>query len=74
MALIQYPERGREISHQASACPECAYPIAEPRPTGKIQRVRTTEDSFLTRNRGFGDNTEGLYPWTHGGAPVTGGE
>ncbi len=55
MALIQCPECGREISDQASACPECAYPIAERRRSGEPPRVRTTEDSFLTRNRGFGD-------------------
>ena len=29
MALIQCPECGREVSHSAAACPDCAYPVAK---------------------------------------------
>lgn len=48
MALINCPECSREVSDQATACPQCGTPI-------KAQRVRTSEDSALTRNRGCGD-------------------
>ena len=34
MALINCPECGREVSREATACPQCGYPVAE--------RLRTT--------------------------------
>lgn len=64
MPLILCPECNREISDKANACPQCGYPITDtsyrnaPIPTAHRivpNRVRTTEDSLLTRNRGFGD-------------------
>lgn len=30
MALVQCPECGKQVSDQAAACPECAYPIGGP--------------------------------------------
>jgi predicted RNA-binding Zn-ribbon protein involved in translation (DUF1610 family) len=50
MALISCPECGKHVSNRAPACVSCGNPI-NPKPT----RVVTSEDSFLTRNRGFGD-------------------
>jgi uncharacterized membrane protein YvbJ len=50
MALISCPECGTQVSQKAHACVKCGHPIAS-QPT----RVATAEDSFLTRNRGFGD-------------------
>jgi uncharacterized membrane protein YdbT with pleckstrin-like domain len=29
MALINCPECGREVSREATACPQCGYPVAE---------------------------------------------
>ena len=51
MTLIQCPECGREISNRASACPECAYPIAEPPPI--IERQVVTRE---TQVQGSGGN------------------
>ena len=50
MALISCPECKREISDRAQVCPNCGCPLSN-----DSTRVRTTEDSFLTRNRNFGD-------------------
>lgn len=57
MALTSCPDCGREVSDRAPACPNCGAPIAAPPPsTASVpQRVITSEDSFLTRNRGCGD-------------------
>lgn len=66
MALIDCPECGRQVSDKASACPGCGHPIkAPPKDQGEREivnpftkrapRVRTSEDSALTRNRGCGD-------------------
>lgn len=57
MALITCPDCGREVSDRAPACPSCGAPIAPPPvpPPASPQRVVTSEDSFLTRNRGCGD-------------------
>ena len=51
MTLIRCPDCDKEVSDQARSCPNCGHPIAKQRP----QRVRTAEDSALTRNRGLGD-------------------
>jgi len=51
MPLISCPECGRDVSEQAADCPQCGHPIAK----GARQRVRTSEDSFLTRSRGCAD-------------------
>ena len=48
MSLITCEDCGTSISDQAPACPHCGRPL-------HIQRVRTSEDSFLTRSRGCGD-------------------
>ena len=51
MALINCPECGKEVSDKATSCPKCAFPIR----AEKTVRVKTAEDSALTRNRGCGD-------------------
>lgn len=51
MPLTTCPDCDREISTTAAACPHCGRPMQ----ADAAQRVRTTEDSFLTRNRGCGD-------------------
>ncbi len=33
MALIDCPECGKQVSDAAAQCPNCAYPIAKPKPT-----------------------------------------
>ncbi len=54
MALIECPECGREISDRASACPECACPIAEPHtPERIIERQVVTRE---TQVQGSGGN------------------
>ena len=50
MALIMCPDCKREVSDKAEACPHCGCPLSD-----TPKRVHTTEDSFLTRSRGFGD-------------------
>ena len=49
MALILCPECGKQISDMAESCPICGFPI------NPIEKIITTEDSLLTRNRGCGD-------------------
>ena len=51
MALIPCPECKREISDRAESCPHCGCPISKQPP----RQVQTTENSFLTQSRGFGD-------------------
>jgi hypothetical protein len=52
MALIHCQDCNREMSDLAATCPHCG----RPNPTvASSHRVNTAEDSFLTRNRGFGD-------------------
>lgn len=50
MPLTTCPDCGREISDAAKACPHCGRPMQD-----EPERVRTTEDSAWTRNRGCGD-------------------
>ncbi len=55
--LIKCPDCQKEVSKLAQSCPGCGRPLAErpkPAPEGP-KRVITTEDSFMTRNRGCGD-------------------
>ena len=55
--LISCPDCQKEVSKFAQACPGCGRPmnvLQQAKPQGP-QRVITTEDSFLTRNRGLGD-------------------
>lgn len=54
MALIDCSECGKQISDKASACPGCGAPVQGPSHAGP-KRVKTSEDSLLTRNRGCGD-------------------
>ena len=54
MAMISCKECGKDVSDKAVSCPNCGVPIAlvkEP----PIRRVKTSEDSALTRNRGCAD-------------------
>ena len=51
MALINCPECSKNISDQATSCPNCGHPIKN----NESQRVKTSEDSVLTRNRGCAD-------------------
>lgn len=55
MSLTNCPDCGRQVSTSAAACPNCGRPIAPPAAPQQPQRVRTSEDRALTRNRGFGD-------------------
>ena len=58
MALVSCPDCGREVSERAPACPHCGAPMQEAAtavPKAEPERVRTTEDSALTRSRGCGD-------------------
>lgn len=61
MALITCLECGKEVSDKAASCPHCGVPIntSGPHPSPPVsapaQRVRTSEDSALTRNRGCAD-------------------
>jgi uncharacterized membrane protein YvbJ len=48
MSLTTCPDCSNDVSDEAPGCPHCG------RPMGK-QRVRTSEDSVWTRNRGCGD-------------------
>ncbi len=50
MALISCPECKKEVSDKAESCPHCGCPLS-----AKPKRVRTSEDSFVTRSRGCGD-------------------
>lgn len=52
MALKPCRECGQEVSTEATACPQCGAPA---RASDKTERVRTSEDSALTRSRGCGD-------------------
>ena len=55
--LISCPDCQKVVSKFAQACPGCGRPMnvqQQANPPGP-QRVITTEDSFLTRNRGCGD-------------------
>jgi len=52
MPLIRCDDCEREVSDQASACPQCGRPITI---TTRGERVRTAEDNALTRNRGCAD-------------------
>jgi len=54
MALIACPECEKEVSDKAPTCPNCGAPIAAHAPS-EPQCVKTTEDSFVTRNRSCGD-------------------
>ena len=54
MALIKCPDCGKAVSDAAPACPDCARPMAQAS-AATAQRVVTTEDSALTRNRGCAD-------------------
>lgn len=47
--LIECKECKKQVSDQAEACPNCGYLINPKR------KVKTSEDSVFTRNRGFGD-------------------
>lgn len=51
MALTKCPDCGRDVSTQAAACPGCGHPIS----AAGAQRVQTSEDNVLTRNRGCAD-------------------
>lgn len=53
MALIKCSECGNEVSDKAASCPKCGNPVAAT--SEKPERVRTAEDSALTRNRGCAD-------------------
>lgn len=55
MGLVTCPDCGREVSDRAASCPQCGAPIAAATSGQEPQRVITTEDSALTRNRGCGD-------------------
>lgn len=55
MSLTNCPDCGRQVSTSAAACPNCGRPIAPPANSQQPQRVRTSEDRVLTRNRGLGD-------------------
>ena len=65
MALISCPECGRDVSDQAAACPNCAYPIEARKSDGEVKirintpillakirviDVKKNEDICLTRN------------------------
>ena len=52
MPTVKCPDCGGQVSTRAEVCPHCGRPIAA-LPGGR--RVRTAEDSFLTRSRGCGD-------------------
>lgn len=54
MALVNCSDCGREVSDRAPACPGCGAPVAVEAPGGP-ERVRTSEDSALTRSRGCAD-------------------
>jgi hypothetical protein len=54
VALVTCTDCGREVSERAETCPGCGGPIASVA-SGAPQRVRTSEDNALTRNRGCGD-------------------
>lgn len=78
MALITCPECGREVSDQASACPQCGYPIKASRDFWRVQaffpkahvnidKVARNESSlakvkFIVRENSI--VTENLYPKT----------
>lgn len=49
MALINCPDCETQVSDAAATCPKCARPMSGP------QRVKTSEDSALTRSRGCAD-------------------
>ena len=53
MALVTCPDCKKEISSSAEACPHCGRPMVHK--SAKGPRVRTTEDSAWTRNRGCAD-------------------
>ena len=52
MSLSRCPDCNRQVSDRAGACPHCGCPLRDP---DFPARVRTAEDSFLTRSRGCGD-------------------
>ena len=54
MALINCGECDKEVSDKAISCPNCGAPISS-ESKKKPKRVKTAEDSALTRNRGLGD-------------------
>ena len=39
MALIKCPECSRDVSNKATACPNCAYPVARPRYGQRLVQV-----------------------------------
>ncbi len=55
MALIKCEECDNEVSEKASSCPKCGNPMAVDNKHSEILRVKTSEDSALTRNRNGGD-------------------
>ena len=42
MALVKCPECSRQVSDQATACPQCAYPIAGGATAGRVQTIEAT--------------------------------
>ena len=55
--MIACPDCGKEVSEAAPACPHCGRPMtpATGTPRAEPVRVKTSEDSALTRSRGCAD-------------------
>lgn len=54
MALINCQECNKQVSDKAASCPHCGAPINS-KVSNRSERVKTSEDNALTRNRGCGD-------------------
>jgi DNA-directed RNA polymerase subunit RPC12/RpoP len=70
MALIKCPECGREVSDQATACPQCGYPI---RKIEVDKRVLQEESTSETNSVPVADGSPFLGGWqTNAGMTVFG--